>query len=120
MISNNNSVSSFRILHLLLLRSNKYSFLPELLDEVGEETMYKLLQIFAGIKIEFPSIKKLEQYAREITIYERLNKASNKNKAMVVNNLCEEYNIDNDTVWVIYRKVSVLSRDAFGIKIRYE
>lgn len=119
MIDKANNISSYRILQIMLLRSEKYSFLPELLDEVGEEAMYKLLNVFAGTKIEFPSVSKLERYAREITIYQRLNEVNSSKKSIIVNCLCEEYDIDNDTVWSIYRKIAKLAKDACGVKITH-
>jgi hypothetical protein len=100
----------------MLLRHDKYSFLPELLDEVGEELMTRLLDVFAGATIEFPSIKRLERYSREVCIYDRLNKTSKVSRSTVVNNLSDEYEIDNDTVWMIYHKIASLVEKSFGVK----
>ena len=105
------------IIYILLLRSGKYTFLPELLDVVGREKMVELLQLFAGMQFKFPATSEIEKYAKEVTIFFRVHRAMPKQRASVVKDLADEYFVDEDTINLAYRKIAHLIKQDLQLKL---
>jgi hypothetical protein len=105
------------IVSIMLLRSGKYSFLPELLDVVGREQMLSLLQMFAGLQIQFPSTSELERYAKEVSIFFRVHRAKPAQRSAIVKDLADVYLVDEDTVNAIYQKIRKLVEQDLQLRL---
>jgi hypothetical protein len=90
------------ILFVLLLHSNKYSFLPDLVEELGEDKSLDFLERFAGKTIKFPSIAEFTSLARSVTIYIKCKNAPHYKLNVVMENLASRYCIDVASVQNIY------------------
>lgn len=106
-----------KLLYLLLMRNEKYSFLLELLEEVGDETMGRLLQIFSGSTIQFPSMLELERLAKQITIYYRIRCAPKSQQASIVKLLSDEYLLDEHMVLRHYHSMVQLVEKDLKLRI---
>jgi len=106
-----------QIIYIMLLRSGKHSFLPELLDVVGKDKMMELLQLFSGLQISFPTMSELNLHAKEVNIFFRMHRATKAQQSRVVKDLTEEYYIDEDTVHYIYKKLKYLLEDELLISV---
>lgn len=93
---------------VVLLKCGEYSFLPELLEELGAEKTESILRIFAGVTFTIPSVKELNKAATEVDIYIRINRVPKKQRASVVNTLQTEYSLQEFSVWRIYRRIAAL------------
>lgn len=105
------------IVYIMLLRSGRYTYLPELFDAVGKEKMLEVLQLFAGMQIKFPTMDEIKRYAKEVTIFFRINKVSEKQRASVVKDLADEYIVDEDTINLIYQQMSHLLKDELLLRL---
>jgi hypothetical protein len=107
-----------KILYLLLLRSGKYSFLPDLFDAIGEDNdmMVRLLSMFAGQRITFPTVNLIAAYTRDIRIYYRLTGLTGRGLAAAIEELSAEYSIDEWSIRHKFRKMRGIAEDA-GIQI---
>jgi len=105
------------IVYIMLLRSGKYSFLPELLDVVGKDQMMDLLQMFAGMKMQFPTMEELQRYAKEVSIFFRLEKVKPQHRPSVVKDLSDEYFLEEDMINIIYKKIGKLVVNDLQIKM---
>lgn len=104
------------LLYLLLLRTDQYSFLPELFEAVNEDTdaMAKLLHCFAGVTIAFPSINQLEKMIEEVRIFLRMRYARRRQETR--DSICAEYSIHDATIDVVCKRMNKLVKEA-GIKV---
>jgi hypothetical protein len=91
--------------------------LPELLDVVGKDKMLELLQLFAGIQFTFPSTSEIERYAKEVTIFFRVYRATEKKRTSVVRDLADYYMVDEDTIELAYKKISRLIEHDLQLKL---
>lgn len=105
------------LIYILLLKSGKYSFLPELLDVVGEDKMMELLELFAGVKFQFPSMDELKKHAKEVTVFFRVHKARPAHRGKVVKELAEEYFITDDMINIIYKKMAKLVQQDLQLNV---
>lgn len=105
------------LIYILLLKSGKYSFLPELLDVVGEDKMMELLELFSGMQIKFPTIEEIRKHAKEVTVFFRLQKARPAHRATVVKQLAEEYFVEEDMINIIYKKMVKLVQQDLQVKL---
>lgn len=112
---NNFSGRDSDVLYILMLLSGKYNFLPELYDVLGYEMTLKVLDIFAGTEIKFPSEKEFARLARDVSVYSRLSSVTPSMKESVVNQISLEYNISVSSVNDIYESVSS-SLKSLGLK----
>jgi hypothetical protein len=64
----------------ILRVSEKYSFIPDLVNVLGLEKAKKLLHIFAGISIRFPTMKQLRKQMNMATVYEELSEDNTPDK----------------------------------------
>lgn len=93
------------VLHLLLLQSGKYSFVPELHNIVGDDLMIKILEIFGGVTMKFPSDDEISMIARDIDVYRRLEKVPDGKKASPIADLASTYDTCDENVIAIYNRV---------------
>lgn len=105
------------IIYILLLRSGKHTFLPELLDVVGPEKMMELLQLFAGMQFKFPTTEEIERHAKEVTIFFRVHSASPQQRAAVIKDLADTYFVDEDTINLAYRKIASLIEQDLQLRL---
>ena len=105
------------IVDTMLLKSGKYSFLPELLDVVGSDKMMELLQLFAGLEFKFPPMAELQMYAKEVNVFFRINKANKGQRSRVVKDLVDEYYVDEDMINYIYKKMKRVLQDELLIPV---
>lgn len=106
------------LFYIILLYTGKFNYLPDLYDAIGKEETIKLLDIFAGTKIEFPSEEELKKYTAEVDVYLRLKKVSSKRRPSLVRDLAREYVTSEDTIRNTYdRAAKVLERD-LGIEVK--
>lgn len=105
------------IIYILLLRSGKYTFLPELLDVVGQEKMMELLQLFSGMQFKFPETSEIERYAKEVTIFFRVHRATAKRRSIVIKDLADQYFVDEDTIRLAHHKISRLLEHDLQLKL---
>lgn len=52
--------------------AQKFSLVPDIIDAIGVENTKKLLHVFAGVTIRFPSTQQVRKVRDETTIYETL------------------------------------------------
>lgn len=105
------------IFYALLVSSGKYSFLPELYDIFGRDATMEFLEIFAGCKLKVPKVERLEELARAVAIYVRIDSAPSAQHASIVDTLAEEYELSKDRVRRIYANTKVKLEDEFGLKV---
>lgn len=108
---------SQHIVYVLLLKSAKNSFLPELLDVVGEDKMMEMLQLFAGMKFQFPTIKDLERHAKDVNIFFRLHRTPAKRRPAVMKDLAHEYFVEEDDIQYLFKKMQKLVLQELHIKL---
>ncbi len=106
------------LFYILLLYSGKYNYLPDLYDAVGKEETIKLLDIFAGVKVEFPSVEDLKKFAAEVDVYMRMKKASVKRRPSLVKDLADEYITSEDTIRNTYSRAAKVIEGDLGIEVR--
>lgn len=106
-----------QIIYIMLLKSGKYSFLPELLDIVGRDKMMELLQLFAGIEFKFPTMSEIEMHAKEVNVFFRIHKANKGQRSRVVKELVDEYYVDDDMINYIYKKMKRILQDELLIPV---
>ena len=106
-----------QVIYILLLRSGKHTYLPELLDVVGQDKMMQLLQLFAGMKFQFPKTTELAKYAKEVTIFFRIRNSPKNQQHAVIRDIAEEYFIEECMIRVIYKKISQLVEQDLQIKL---
>ena len=93
-------------LSLMFLFSRKSnSFLPELYDIVGYDTMLQLLSVFASSTIAFPSATEWSSYYRKSKTYLLLSKATSVQKIRLVEQLALEFDMDEQAVWMSYYNI---------------
>lgn len=96
------------VLLVLLMAEEKFTFLPELCKVFGEESLFKFLDIFAGVTFNVPAKEKLLKAFRDIHIWYQL---SNRGSASV-SELSELYSLEKSTIYSIYSNVeSILKRN---------
>ena len=105
------------LLYVLLLYSGKYDFLPDLYDTIGEEMTLKLLDVFAGSKIRFPSSEELKRLISEVRIYMRLKAAQKKHQPAIVRDIADELIITEATVRNIYSRVAKIVEKDLGMEV---
>lgn len=108
---------AMQVVYILLLLTDKYNFLPELLDVVGREKMMELLQLFAGITIKFPTIQEIERYSKEVTIFFRVHRSTKEQRASVVKDLADYYLVTEDAINLVYNKVKHLVEEDLYIPV---
>lgn len=59
---------------------NKFNYLPELCDVIGKKETFKLLDIFAGCTIVFPSMKEVSVVVKNLDIYLQVKNIKKSNK----------------------------------------
>ena len=97
---------SVDLFYVLLLYNGRYDFLPDLYDVFGRDLTMKIMDLFAGLTIKFPSVKEIKKLALEVDVYTRLSSAGTSGRQSdVVGNLIDEYGIGEQTVWSIFNKV---------------
>lgn len=104
------------LLYLMLLRSEQYSFLPELFEAVNEDVdaMSRLLHCFAGMTITFPTIDQFERTAEEVRIFLRMKHAKRKTETRAA--ICAEYAICDAAIDTACERMNKLVKEA-GIKV---
>jgi hypothetical protein len=95
---------SVKAVYLLLIQYDKYSFLPELYDIIGEAAMTKLLERFAGQSIKFPSEAELLDIVRKLKIYSRLYKVQPGRRRPVIEELASDLDMTPESVQVSFTK----------------
>jgi hypothetical protein len=107
-----------KLLYILLLRSGQYNFLPDLFDAIDENTevMTRLLDSFAGTTITFPSTEKIEQYAKEITVYARMKFCKPPDRWSLAEQLAREYTTSGERILQIRDRIGRVLDEA-GIRL---
>ena len=105
------------VFYVLLVSSNKYTFLPEIYDIFGRETTIKFLELFAGCAIKVPRMEKLEKLARDTAIYVRIEQASPSQQAQLIHTLADEYDLTEDRVRRVYAATKVFLEDELGYRV---
>lgn len=90
------------VFYLLLVTSGQYTFLPEIYDIFGKEATIKFLEVFAGCRLQIPSVSKLEVLARDTSIYVRIESATAAQRASVIHALADQYDLVEDRIRDIY------------------
>jgi hypothetical protein len=108
-----------KLLYLLLLRSGKYTFLPDLFDAIGEDNdmMIRLLSMFAGQRITFPTPDQIAIHTRDITIFHRLYNLAGRTLATAAEELSADYGMEGDEVKRRYRIMREIANEA-GISFK--
>ena len=90
---------------LVLLDSAANTLIPELYEVVGhdKETLIKLLEIFAGVTIKFPSVDVLKNAVRDATVFVELERSTDAGSD--VKTLAKRYKIKSARVLEIYDHV---------------
>ena len=94
-------------LFLLLFKSGgKYNLLPELFDALGvdPELMFRVLNMFEGTTIEFPSIDKTNRYLRDLDIYKKLKPEASERTLVSVGRLATGVVVVSGIFWIPFMK----------------
>ncbi len=94
-----------KLLMLVLLNTDAYTFLPELLDLFGEDKLLKFLDVFSGTSIQVPSREKLGKSIRDVDIFCRLEYAKHK---PTYKELSEEYEVSEKYIYLTYNRIKAL------------
>ena len=103
--------------YILLMYSGSHTYLPELYDILGHEKMIKVLDVFAGTTIKFPSEKELQRLAAEIRIYFRLKRANKKLRCMLMKEIADELGVTEDEIRAVFNKTSRVLEQQLGLEI---
>lgn len=108
-----NSGIEVRILYMLLMRSDRYSYLPDLFEHLGEdvEKMTNLLVEFAGRTISFPYIAELEKFSVDIEIYSRLKGKIGAAIALEVSKLAKRLDMAESLVESKFRNMKKIIKE---------
>lgn len=107
-----------KLLYLLLLRSGQYTFLPDLFDAINEDNnmMIRLLSLFAGQKISFPTPDRIAKHVRDIKIFCRLCNLRGRNFTSVASELSSEFGLSDSEVHRRYNIMNGIANEA-GIRV---
>lgn len=106
-------------MYWILLRSGKYDFLPELFEILDEDVdkMSKVLTMFSGVTISFPTLDTLEKYNTEIKIYARMRSIRRRDGSFIgIGGLESEFDMDRAEIHRIYKRVGGFLNES-GIRI---
>lgn len=78
------------------------TLLPEIYEELGEQTTIKLISIFGGVKITVPSYTKIKELKRNIDIYETLCHAQGKETVRI---LAYKYGVSEVWIRSVFKKM---------------
>lgn len=117
--------NSIDIFYVLLLYSDKYGFLPELYEILGKDKTFKLLDIFAGMTIKFPSLSEMERIAFEVKVYMKLSRVSEDYRVSITQDLADEYDLTTESIRLIFDKTKRfiegdLNIEVMNVKRRYK
>lgn len=105
------------VFFVLLLTSGKYSFLPELYEIFGKDSTIKFLELFAGMTVEVPSVKRLSSLARDTKVYTRVKNANPSHRATVIKSLAREFSTDEKRIRLIYDRTRTFLEGSLGFKL---
>jgi len=106
---------SVKAVYLLLLQYDKYSYLPEIFDLVGESAMVKLLDRFAGLQIKFPTEGEILDVVRCLKIYSRLSKIQAGKRAPVIDELASDLDMTPLSVYDNFNRTKKELENRLGI-----
>jgi len=102
------------LLVLLLIKTDKYSMLPELLEVFGGDKLGQFLSIFEGCTIRVPSIQELKGSLRDIDIYVSLNKSILPEEK---SRLASKYDVSVDMIEKIFAYMTDLVSGEFKMSL---
>jgi hypothetical protein len=93
---------TIELLRVVLIRCDKYSFLPELYDVFGGEATIKFLQIFAGCSFTVPKQDVIKQALQDVEIYRSVSRLPTKD---TIEFLSQEYELPRKLILAAYKNV---------------
>jgi Mor family transcriptional regulator len=88
---------------VLLLFKSQETLLPELLECVGRESLFKFLEIFGGTTVQIPEKTLIERQMRDASIYVEIIK-----KKKPVREVAERHELEDATVRQIAKDTQML------------